>query len=392
MMRIIKWHLHRIILIFIIISGISFIGKSQTQSNEIKPEGALWEKISPFFSTPAEFKDKYGDYRSPLKFYNGESVKTSEDWKRRREEILNRWHQMMGKWPPLMKNQEMEIIETTRKDGYTLKRIRFKWTPNEQTEGYLLIPDGAAKKPAVITVFYQPESPVGFTTLRSTPFNDFANQLTKRGFVTLSIGTTKTSNDKTYSLYYPNIKKSRIQPISVLAYAAANAWYVLSKVPEVDSTRIGITGISYGGKWAMFASCLFEKFTCAVWNDLGIVFDESHPMVNYWEPWYLGYYPPPWNNIWRKKGMIPGAKGLYPKLIAKGYNLQELHALMAPRPFMVSGGFMDGPNRWIPLNHTVAVNKLLGYNNRVAMTNRPGFPDNESNEQMIDFFKYFLKN
>lgn len=388
-----KWSpLIRVILILIIISGSSINTKSQTLSNQNTDDQTLWGKISPFFLPPSEFKDKYGEYRSPLKFYNGEIVRTPEDWKKRREEILSRWHHMMGEWPPLIKNQEMEIIETTRKDGYTLKRIKFNLTTIAKTEGYLLIPDGSGKKPAVITVFYQPESPVGIKTLRSTPYNDFANQLTKRGFITLSIGTTETTNAKTYSLYYPGIENSQIQPISVLAYAAANAWYVLSKVPQVDSTRIGITGISYGGKWAMFASCLFEKFSCAVWNDLGIVFDESHPMVNYWEPWYLGYYPPPWNNTWRKKGIVPDAKGLYPKLIAEGYDLHELHALMAPRPFLVSGGFMDKPDRWIPLNHTIAINNLLGYRNRVAMTNRPGFPDDNSNEQIYSFFKYFLKN
>ena len=45
---------------------------------------------------------------------------------------------------------------------------------------------------------------------------------------------------------------------------------------------------------------------------------------------------------------------------------------MAPRPFLVSGGSEDPPERWRALNHAVAVNKLLGYEDRVAMTNRPG--------------------
>jgi hypothetical protein len=45
---------------------------------------------------------------------------------------------------------------------------------------------------------------------------------------------------------------------------------------------------------------------------------------------------------------------------------------MAPRPFLVSGGAEDRPERWRALNHAVAVNTLLGYEDRVAMTNRPG--------------------
>ena len=55
---------------------------------------------------------------------------------------------------------------------------------------------------------------------------------------------------------------------------------------------------------------------------------------------------------------------------------------MAPRPFLVSGGSEDQPERWKALNHAVAVNKLLGFENRVAMTNRKGHtPTEESNER-----------
>ncbi len=69
-----------------------------------------------------------------------------------------------------------------------------------------------------------------------------------------------------------------------------------------------------------------------------------------------------------------------------------MHALMAPRPFLVSGGPEDSSERWIPLNHTIAVNHLLGFENRVAMTNRlEHSPNPESNEQAYLFFEYFLK-
>ena len=76
----------------------------------------------------------------------------------------------------------------------------------------------------------------------------------------------------------------------------------------------------------------------------------------------------------------------------QGYDLTELHALMAPRPFLVSGGSEDPVDRWKALNHTIAVNRLLGYEHRVAMTNRPEHsPNQESNEQIYLFLEYFLK-
>lgn len=86
------------------------------------------------------------------------------------------------------------------------------------------------------------------------------------------------------------------------------------------------------------------------------------------------------------------AKGLYLKLVKEGYNLHELHALMAPRPFLVSAGSEDPLTRWIPLNHTIKVNSLLGFKSRVAMTNRElHAPNAISNEQAYLFLEYFLK-
>ncbi|QDT05412.1 hypothetical protein K227x_38120 [Rubripirellula lacrimiformis] len=351
------------------------------------PQSALWQKIQPNFSPPPQWAGKFGDYPSPLRFADGTQVKTPADWKRRRAEIASQWETLLGKWPPLITKPQVEILDTQRRDGLTQHRIRFAWTPDQHTTGYLLIPDGDHPRPAVLTVFYEPETAIG----QGKPNRDFAIQLAKRGFVTLSIGTSEASATKTYSLYYPSIEDANVAPLSMLAYAAANAWYVLADRPEVDSNRIGIVGHSFGGKWAMFGSCLFDKFACAAWSDPGIVFDESRESVNYWEPWYLGYHPKPW----RKRGLITDsnpARGLYPRLTAEGHDLHELHALMAPRPFLVSGGSEDPPKRWEPLNHSIEVNRVLGYQDRVGMTNRPDHsPNDESNETIYSFFEHVLK-
>ncbi len=371
----------------ILIGVISSLTLNAQSSLSEKDKAAVWEKISPLFSPPEKFKNDMGTFRSPLKFYNGEEVKSAKDWSKRRQEILDQWMSMMGKWPPLIKKQKIEILETKKFEGYTQHRIRFNLTPKEKTIGYLSIPDTKGKKPAVLTTFYEPETAIGL----GKADRDFAIKLTKRGYVTLSIGTAVNSKAQIYSIYYPSLENAEIQPLSMMGYGAANAWYVLSELPDVDDKKIGIMGHSYGGKWSMFASCLFEKFACAVWSDPGIVFDEIRDGPNYWEPWYLGYHPKPW----RKRGPITAnnpVKGLYPKLVAEGYDLHELHALMAPRPFLVSGGSADPVERWVPLNHAIKVNRLLGFENRVAMSNRPlHSPNDESNEQAYLFFDYFLK-
>ena len=347
---------------------------------------ALPATLARHFEPPVEWQGKFGEYTSPLLRADGSRIETAEQWKHRRSELLAEWQELLGKWPDLVTSPNIEVISSHRRENFIQQKIRFGWTPNESTSGYLLTPDGDGPFPAVVTVYYEPETAIGL----GKPHRDFALQLTRRGFVCLSIGTTEATQARTYSLYHPSIEYAKVQPLSMLGCAAANAWHVLANQPKVDSTRVGIVGHSFGGKWAMFASCLFDKFACAAWSDPGIVFDERRPSVNYWEPWYLGYHPKPW----RKRGVISSdnaARGLYKKLTASGRDLHELHALMAPRPFLVSGGSEDPAERWQALNHTIEINSILGFTHRVGMTNRPKHsPNDESNETIYKFFEHFL--
>ncbi|NND08730.1 MAG: sialidase [Saprospiraceae bacterium] len=365
-------------LLLICLGFINVLGQQQDEQ---------WHHINPYFKVPTAYKDSLGPYRSLLFLPDSRLIQTPQAWRERREVIKRNWHQMMGPWPALIQNHPLNIIDSIDKVDLIQYRISLQWTPGESTQGYLLVPKTEEKKPAVITVYYEPETAIG----EGKPHRDYAIQLAQRGFVTLSLGSTEATAAKTYALYHPSIDAAEVQPLSMLAYAAANAWHALSLHPSVDSTRIGIVGHSFGGKWAMFASCLFEKFACAAWSDPGIMLQNDRPSINYWEPWYLGYHPKPW----RERGLITAdnpAKGLYPDLVAKGHNLHELHALMAPRPFLVSGGSEDPVSRWQALNHSVAVNQLLGYEHRVGMTNRPDHsPNAQANEVIYQFFMYFLK-
>lgn len=350
------------------------------------------DQLSHYARAPATLRTKIPTYTSPHELADGQLATSPREWLPRRKALLREWHSLLGKWPPLLTKPGWEIVDTTRRgEGETAlvqHQLRLRWTPKEWTTGYLLLPPKAAPSPAVLTVFYEPETAIG---KGSRPDRDFAIQLARRGFVTLSLGTTEATAALTYALYHPSIEDATVAPLSMLAYAAANAWYFLADRPEVDADRIGIVGHSFGGKWAMFAACLFDKFACGAWSDPGIVFDESRPSVNYWEPWYLGYHSPPW----RKRGVISAsnpAHGLYVQLRQRQRDLHELHALMAPRPFLVSGGSEDPLHRWSALHPTVELNRTLGHEDRVMMTNRPDHsPNPDSNAMIYAFFETFLK-
>jgi hypothetical protein len=289
----------------------------------------------------------------------------------------------MGPWPKLLESPTITVLEEEKRGDILQQHLRIEIAPGRHTEDcYRLIPPGEGPFPAVVVVFYDAKTGVGL----GKPMRDFAWQLAQRGYVALSLG----SNPETY---YPNKEECQLQPLSFHAYEAANCCTALQKMKQVDPKRVGIVGHSYGGKWAMFASALHEEFACAAWSDPGIVFDEKRGNVNYWEPWYIGFDPQnPRTKTWAIPTKDNPAHGPYKKLREEGHDLHELHALLAPRPFLVSGGAEDQPERWIPLNHSIAVNKLLGVEHRVAMTNRKAHdPSEESNRQMCEWFDYWLK-
>jgi dienelactone hydrolase len=291
----------------------------------------------------------------------------------------------MGPWPPRIESPKVVYGDKTRHDGYTAQQVHFEAAPGRMNTGaVLLTPDGPGPFPAVVCVYYESATLVG---ANDKPNRDFARQLARRGFVTLALGPASGGWPDNH---YPSKGECRLQPLSYLAYQASNARTVLAKMPNVDPARVGVTGHSFGGKWAMFASCLDDAFAAAAWSDGGVVFDEANGSINYWEPWYLGFDPAGD----RPRGKItPTAPrtGAYKRLVEQGRDLHEVMALMAPRPFLVSGGECDPPKRWVPLNHVIAVNKLLGAEGRVAMTNRKTHgPTPESNAALVAFFEWSL--
>jgi hypothetical protein len=372
-----------------------------------KPPAELAECFKP----PEQYRSDFGNFRSPLIFADGTSVLNPVDWPRRRAEILSTWHKIMVPWPPLIERPRVEVVNAVRRENIIQQQLRIEIALGEEmVDALILLPEGkaaGARRPAILVTYYDAETGAGL----DAPFRDYGWQLAKRGFVALSIGKpnahidlTSTNRPRLEPYLGPVGKLVRVQPLSALAYAAANAHTVLAQRPDVDPSRIGIVGHSFGGKWAMFASGLYDKFACAVWSDPGIVFDERNRRqqnpngsVNYWDVWYLGFEP---GAIADPKNAGPFRKlptegqprtGAYQALVESGHDLVELHALMAPRPFLVSGGTADLPERWPALNHTIAVNKLLGYADRVAMTARDGHtPTQAANEQVYRFFEWCL--
>lgn len=343
-----------------------------------------WELVRPaMVAPPTNDVPSVERYRAWRRFDDGRPVRAREDWPHRRRELLTHWHDVMGPWPPLLEAAGLTTLSTSKRDGIEYRRVRVHLAPDQSGEGWLLVPPGVEPFPAVLVVYYDPDTSVGLNAKQ--PQRDFARELARRGFITLSLGTPGGDAWK------PELGSAGCQPLSFHAYVAANAWQALARLPGVDPERIGVVGHSYGGKWALFAGALWDRFAAVAVSDPGIAFDEDRPNVNYWEPWYLGRD----QAVTRAPG-VPGLTrprtGAYARLVAEGRDLHEVEALIAPRPLFVSGGAEDPPSRWDVLKPLVELNAFLGFTDRVGLTSRAMHdPTPESNARLYAFFEAFLK-
>ncbi len=87
--------------------------------------------------------------------------------------------------------------------------------------------------------------------------------------------------------------------------------------PDIDLSRIACAGHSLGGKMTFYTACLDERIAAAVASDFGIGWTST----NWHNLWYLG-----------DKLAQPGFARVH----------HELLALMAPRPFLLIAGDVDG--------------------------------------------------
>ena len=278
-------------------------------------------ELRAYFSPPQQFAGQLGSFRSPLLFDDGTRVQIAEDWQLpggRRSSVIG--IRSWGPWPDLIDHPKIEYLQTEQRENFTQHKIRIEIARGLTDDGYLLIPPGSGPFPAVFVPYYEPETSVGLGTKTN---RDFAQQLTRRGFVTLAIGSPGGDARK------PDTAGSHIQPLSFLEGMSAPNWCATTRLApqtQVDRNRIGVVGHSYGGKWAMFTSCLDDRYAAAVWSDPGIVWDEARKDVNYWEPWYLGLDA----SVLHRPGLITPdhpRTGAYKMLVEGGHDLIELHAL-----------------------------------------------------------------
>src|SRR5262245_30399590 len=106
-----------IVLLALVLIGLNEPPRIATASESTRDNAGPPVELMAFFSPPPKYQGDLGKFRSPLEFAGGKPVKTVEDWQRRRAEIRETWHKLMGPWPPLLGKPQVETIKSTRRDS-----------------------------------------------------------------------------------------------------------------------------------------------------------------------------------------------------------------------------------------------------------------------------------
>lgn len=198
---------------------------------------------------------------------DGSYVKTPEDWRKRREEIITILSDYeYGHMPPpaefrVVKSRDREVLKDKDKPKDRPKAILrkvvlgFGEKNRVKVNAALFIPRGKGPFPVLLSI-----SPVNEKKLE-----DVAQLVTERGYILAGYqhhDFDQDNDDRSDGMHplYPDYDWATL---SVWAWGASRMVDYLITLPEVDEAHIAITGHSRCGKTALLAATLDERIALA---------------------------------------------------------------------------------------------------------------------------------
>lgn len=260
------------------------------------------------------------------------SVRTPQDWEKRRAHILENMQLVMGELPSDERRVPLDIrvLQSEELPHFTRHKISFASEPGDRVPAYLLIPHNIqGKAPAMLclhqTTIHGKAEPAGIDGL---PNLFYAAHLAEQGYVTLA-------PDYGLGVHFPDHGEYQID-LYAMGYASATmkgiwnhmrAVDVLQSLPEVDAERIGCIGHSLGGHNTLFVGAFDERLKVLV-SSCGYC-----SMLKYEDGDLTG---------WSHTGYMPRIAEVYDKDARKlPFDFTEIAGALAPRPFFTNATLQD---------------------------------------------------
>jgi dienelactone hydrolase len=266
------------------------------------------------------------------KFWAKADTSSVEAWQRSTEWYRRYlWEEVIGRMPDPSEPLEARTRVIYERPNWTGYEVVLPVWPDVIAYGVLLVPKEmkpGERRPVVVCQhglegrpqdLVEPKTPAA-----ENAYQRFAARLADRGFIVYA-----PQNPYIFETRFRQIqRKANPLKLSLFSFIIGQhqrtlEW--LSSLPFVDPQRIGFYGLSYGGKTAMRVPPLLERYTLSICSG----------DFNEWI-WKNTSVDQPFSYMFTQEYEMPEFD------LGNTFNYAELASLMAPRPFMIERGHMDG--------------------------------------------------
>ncbi|MDB5339263.1 MAG: ptpA 1 [Planctomycetaceae bacterium] len=308
-------------------------------------------------------------------------IEKPADWEIRRQHILANLQLVTGPLPGAKSRVPLDVklVEEKQIGKLTRRKITYQTDADDRVASWLFIPEHKAgqKLPTVLclqqTTGIGKDEPAG---LGGNPNLHYALHLAERGYVTLapdypSFGEHKYDFAPSHGYVSGTMKA---------VWDNVRSVDLLSTLPEVDATRIGVIGHSLGGHNALLTAA-FEPRLKVIVSSCGYCRFHKDDVPSWTGPRYM-----------------PRIASVYQNSADKlPFDFTEIIGSLAPRPFFTSAAQGDDDFDVVGVKETTEaarpVYKLFGKAENLKAVYPPGphnFP-NEAREEAYKFLDQHLK-
>ncbi|HVK12497.1 MAG TPA: GDSL-type esterase/lipase family protein [Gemmataceae bacterium] len=255
-------------------------------------------------------------------------------WAKRRPDLLAKVVGSLGDLPPRPARPKVRTVCVEKHPGYRLEKVFLDNDAGNDIPAVLLVPDGVKKPaPAVLWLHSSSADTTGFLTPnRNGGEEPFGPVLARKGYVVFGLdnwwhgeragtgpaGTRETGNDEQQSLHKLNLWLGRTLWGMFVRDDQIALDYLCSR-PEVDTKRVGATGMSMGSTRAWWLAAVDDRVACTV----GVA--------------CLTRYA----NLIAHGGLRQHGVYYYAFGLLKHCDTEGVISLIAPRPFLALTGELD---------------------------------------------------
>lgn len=298
--------------------------------------------------------------------------KTKEEWEARRKAVREQVLVAEGLWPMPEKPPLNAVIHgKTEHDGYTIEKVSFVSTPGHYVTGNLYRPTkGDGKKPGVLYAhghwkdgrFHDAGEKAAKASVDSGGESDMERgrffiqapsvMLARLGFVVFQYDMVGVA-DSTALTHREGFKDAQAE-LRLQSFMGLQTWnsiraldFLLS-LPDVDSTRIGMTGASGGGTQTLIMCAIDDRLTAAfpavmvstAMQGGCICENASHLRVGTGNIELVGVFAP-------KPLAMSAANDWTKELMTKGFpELQKLYELYGAKDKLAAKAWLEFPHNY----------------------------------------------